>query len=106
VDVLSPHTLVFYESPYRLESFFKDALDVYGDRRAALANDLTKMFEKVERGSISELITVATAKPAKGEYIIVIAGADGGKDGETGRRGDGERKRRYCTDEVEENDEE
>jgi len=93
VDNESPHTLVFYESPYRLEAFFKDALEVYGDRKAALANDLTKMFEKVERGTLSELLAIATAKPAKGEFIIVIEGERGrGGEKETGREGDGERQ--------------
>jgi 16S rRNA (cytidine1402-2'-O)-methyltransferase len=89
VDAVSPHTLVFYESPYRLEGFFKDALEVYGDRRAALANDLTKMFEKVERGSISELMALAAGKPAKGEYIVVIEGKNEGR----GKREEGREKR-------------
>lgn len=111
VDVLSPHTLVFYESPYRLEAFFKDAFEVYGDRKAALANDLTKMFEKVERGTISEMMAIAAAKPAKGEYIVVIEGAVVDKDKERGeeetvseRGGEGERKRRARSDEVEDLD--
>jgi 16S rRNA (cytidine1402-2'-O)-methyltransferase len=82
VDVLSPHTLVFYESPYRLEAFFKDALEVFGDRKAALANDLTKMFENVERGAISEIMAIAAAKPAKGEYIVVIEGVVKDRDGD------------------------
>jgi 16S rRNA (cytidine1402-2'-O)-methyltransferase len=41
VDQLSPHTLIFYESPYRLKEFLTDALVVYGDRPAAIANDQT-----------------------------------------------------------------
>ncbi len=74
VDKEAPHTLIFYESPYRLEAFLKDAIEIYGDRQAALANDLTKMFEKVDRGNLSSLLeTVLHSKP-KGEYIIVIAG--------------------------------
>jgi 16S rRNA (cytidine1402-2'-O)-methyltransferase len=74
VDKDAPHTLIFYESPYRLEDFLSDALEVYGDRPAALASELTKMFEKVERGTLSSLLaTVGQLKP-KGEYIIVIAG--------------------------------
>lgn len=74
LDKDSPHTLIFYESPYRLASFLQDALAVFGDRPAAIANDLTKMFEKVERGTLSTLIeTVGTAK-LKGEFIVVIAG--------------------------------
>ncbi len=55
VDKGSPHTLVFYESPYRLLAFLDDAIAVYGDRRAALANDLTKKFETVLRGTLPEI---------------------------------------------------
>src|SRR5438445_2200067 len=39
VDKDSPHTLIFYESPYRLQAFLQDALSVYGDRKAAICND-------------------------------------------------------------------
>ena len=77
VDLHSPHTLIFYESPFRLAAFLEDALAVYGDRRAALANDLTKMFEKVERGTLSQLhALVADEAKLKGEYIVVIGGAE------------------------------
>ncbi|GHO43770.1 16S rRNA (cytidine(1402)-2'-O)-methyltransferase [Ktedonospora formicarum] len=74
IDKDSPHTLVFYESPYRITSFLSDALEVLGDRSAAIANDLTKMFEKVERGTLSSLLTTMNEEKARGEYIIVIAG--------------------------------
>jgi len=77
VDKESPHTLIFYESPYRLAAFLEDALAVYGDRRAALANDLTKFFEKVERAPLSHLIERVKGEASlKGEYIVVIAGAN------------------------------
>ncbi|TXH03140.1 MAG: 16S rRNA (cytidine(1402)-2'-O)-methyltransferase [Candidatus Moraniibacteriota bacterium] len=76
VDQQSPHTLVFYESPYRLLQFLDDALAVYGDRPAAIANDLTKLYEKVERGTLSELIQSTQKQSLKGEYIVVIHGAD------------------------------
>ncbi|HZO89899.1 MAG TPA: 16S rRNA (cytidine(1402)-2'-O)-methyltransferase [Chthonomonadaceae bacterium] len=75
VDKDSPHTLIFYESPYRLEGFFADALAVYGDRQAALANELTKRFEKVERGTLSALAQGLSGTKPRGEYVIVIAGA-------------------------------
>ncbi|MFL5658844.1 MAG: 16S rRNA (cytidine(1402)-2'-O)-methyltransferase [Ktedonobacteraceae bacterium] len=74
LDKDSPHTLIFYESPYRLEAFLNDALETFGDREAALANDLTKMFEKVERGTLSSLLESVTQSKPRGEYIIVIAG--------------------------------
>ena len=74
VDRESPHTLIFYESPYRLKAFLQDALSVYGDRQAAAANDLTKMYETVLRGSITELIELFTVEEPRGEYTVVIEG--------------------------------
>ena len=74
LDATSPHTLVFYESPYRLAAFLADALAVYGDRPAALANDLTKLYEQTQRGTISSLLDAVTGKKCKGEFIVVIAG--------------------------------
>jgi len=74
VDRDSPHTLIFYESPYRLREFLEDALAVYGDRPAAIANDLTKMFETVYRGRLSELRDRMATEPLRGEYVVVIAG--------------------------------
>ncbi|MBP7591167.1 MAG: 16S rRNA (cytidine(1402)-2'-O)-methyltransferase [Chloroflexi bacterium] len=74
VDAESPHTLIFYESPYRLEGFLADALAVYGDRPAALANELTKLFEGVQRGLLSELLTAVQSQEPRGEYVVVIGG--------------------------------
>ncbi len=74
VDRDSPHTLIFYESPHRLMVFLKDALEVYGDRPAAIANDLTKKFESVTRGNLSDLIAQSPAQKLLGEYTIVIHG--------------------------------
>lgn len=74
VDADSPHTLIFYESPYRLQAFLQNALEVFGDRRIAIANDLTKKFETVYRGSISEMIEKFKDEKIRGEYCVVIAG--------------------------------
>jgi 16S rRNA (cytidine1402-2'-O)-methyltransferase len=74
LDKDNPHTLVFYESPHRLAAFLKDALQIYGDRQAVMANDLTKLFESVERGKLSELISRVEDTQLRGEYTVVIAG--------------------------------
>jgi 16S rRNA (cytidine1402-2'-O)-methyltransferase len=71
----SPHTLVFYESPYRIQGFLADALAVFGDRPAAVCVELTKMFEGVQRGKLSELARQAAQTKPRGEYTVVIAGA-------------------------------
>jgi 16S rRNA (cytidine1402-2'-O)-methyltransferase len=49
---------------------------VYGDRNCAVANDLTKKFETVYRGSLHEVIEELKKAPLRGEYSIVIAGAE------------------------------
>ncbi|HEX6554054.1 MAG TPA: 16S rRNA (cytidine(1402)-2'-O)-methyltransferase [Ktedonobacteraceae bacterium] len=79
IDKASPHTLIYYESPYRLEGFLRDALQTFGDREAAIANDLTKMFEEVQRGTLSSLLEAVTQSKPRGEYIIVIAGIGKGE---------------------------
>jgi 16S rRNA (cytidine1402-2'-O)-methyltransferase len=73
VDKDSPYTLIYYESPYRLRVFLEDALEVFGDRQAAIAKELTKMFESVRRGQLSQLLAKLEEKP-KGEYVVVIEG--------------------------------
>ncbi|MCA9947546.1 MAG: 16S rRNA (cytidine(1402)-2'-O)-methyltransferase [Ardenticatenaceae bacterium] len=74
VDAESPHTLVFYESPYRLKPFLEDALAVYGDRETAVCNELTKLYESVHRGRLSELIAHFEEEEPRGEYVVVISG--------------------------------
>ena len=78
VDADSPHTLIFYESPHRLASFLRDAIEAFGDRQAAIAKDLTKLYERVDRGSLSSLCALVEDVQLKGEYVVVIAGASYG----------------------------
>ena len=73
-DLGSPHTLIYYESPHRLEGFLRDALLIFGDRKATLSNDLTKKFEKTDRGALSLLIESVAGIDLKGEYVVVIEG--------------------------------
>jgi 16S rRNA (cytidine1402-2'-O)-methyltransferase len=74
-DKPSPHTLIYYESPYRIQGFLKDALEIFGDRPAAFANDLTKLFERVERGPLSALLAFFNENEPKGEYSVIISGS-------------------------------
>lgn len=72
----SPHTLIFYESPFRIVASLKAALEGLGDRKAAVCRELTKQYEQVERGYLSELLPKFEGKTLKGEFAIVIAGAN------------------------------
>src|SRR5260370_9139575 len=56
IDKPSPHTLTFYESPYRLAAFLQDALVVLHDREPALANDLNKVVADHHRATLASLL--------------------------------------------------
>jgi 16S rRNA (cytidine1402-2'-O)-methyltransferase len=71
--VASPDTLVAFEAPHRLVAALHDALDVLGDRRIAVCRELTKVYEEVFRGTLSEAI-VHFAEP-RGEFTLVVEGA-------------------------------
>jgi 16S rRNA (cytidine1402-2'-O)-methyltransferase len=73
-DKDQPHTLIFYESPFRVAALLRDALEVYGDRRAAVCIELTKKFERIHRGTLSELCAQFTDTTIRGEVTVVIAG--------------------------------
>ena len=67
-------TLIFYESPHRVIVFLRDVLEVFGERRISIARELTKKFEEVFRGTVTEAIEKLQAPPPRGEFTIVIAG--------------------------------
>ena len=69
-----PATLVLFESPRRLADTLKAALDVLGDRPAAVARELTKLHGEVIRGTLSNLHEKYRADPARGEVTLVIEG--------------------------------
>lgn len=67
-----PWTLIAFESPHRLQESLKDLLDVLGDRRVAVCRELTKVYEEVFRGTLSQAIAHFTQP--KGEFTLVVAG--------------------------------
>lgn len=69
-------TLVFYEAPHRILKSLDDMLEILGDRRACLARELTKMFEEVLRGTLSEIFEKLENSKIAGEYVIVVEGAE------------------------------
>jgi 16S rRNA (cytidine1402-2'-O)-methyltransferase len=65
-----PATLVFYESPHRVDEMLRDCVQVLGDREAALCRELTKRFEEVRRGRLSDLL--ASLGEMRGEVVMVV----------------------------------
>lgn len=69
-------TLVVFESPHRLAESLADMCDILGDRPAVIGRELTKRFEEVLRGRLSELQTRLHGRPIKGEVALLVAGCD------------------------------
>jgi 16S rRNA (cytidine1402-2'-O)-methyltransferase len=65
-------TLIWYEAPHRLAETLADMADAFGARQAAVARELTKQFEEVRRGTLSELAVHYAANEARGEMTIVV----------------------------------
>lgn len=68
----TPATLVFYESPQRLAESLSDMAAVLGDRPAAVARELTKLYEECRPGALSELADHYAAHPPKGEIVVLV----------------------------------
>ena len=73
-EAASPHTLVLYESPFRIGRTLAAAAEVLGPRPAAVCLELTKKFERVERGTLPELAARFAGAPPKGEIALVVGG--------------------------------
>ena len=67
-------TIIFYESPHRIIETLKDISDILGDREMVLARELTKIYEEVLRGRVSEIQNQIIGRKIKGEITLVISG--------------------------------
>lgn len=72
-------TLVLYESPYRVEKLLGEVKEVFGEREVVLARELTKRFEEFIRGTASGLLESFKKRPPKGEFVVLVRGAEGPK---------------------------
>ena len=68
-------TMIFYESPHKLLKTLTNFGEYFGkDRQVSVSRELTKMFEETKRGSVEEVLSYYTEKPAKGEIVIIVEG--------------------------------
>jgi 16S rRNA (cytidine1402-2'-O)-methyltransferase len=70
-----PGTLVFYESPFRIERLLGELNEVYPDRDVVLARELSKKFEEFLRGKPAALLAIAQTRNLKGEFVVLVAPA-------------------------------
>ena len=66
-------TLIFFESPHRLCRFLEDVLEVMGERDIVVTRELTKKFEEIFRGNVSEALEKFRETEPRGEFTILIA---------------------------------
>lgn len=67
-----PYTIIFYEAPHRIEKTLDHIKQVFGDRKIALSRELSKLYEEIYRGKISEIKEEITN--IKGEIVLVVEG--------------------------------
>ena len=73
-----PMTLVFYESPKRLNDMLTSLSDILGgDRKATVCRELTKKFEETTRGTLSELVDAFADRKVKGEIVVLVERGQG-----------------------------
>ena len=70
-----PRTLIFYEAPHKLVSTLADMLEAFGDRRIALARELTKVHEEVRRTTLAGAAAHYAENPPRGEFVLIVEGA-------------------------------
>ncbi|MFA6947887.1 MAG: 16S rRNA (cytidine(1402)-2'-O)-methyltransferase [Eubacteriales bacterium] len=74
-------TLIFYEAPHRLRETLSLMLEVFGDRRIALARELTKLNEEIDRTTLSAAVKQYEAREPRGEYVLVVEGKTDSAEG-------------------------
>jgi 16S rRNA (cytidine1402-2'-O)-methyltransferase len=79
-------TLIFYESPHRLTETIKDILEILGDREIVLTRELTKIYEEILRGKMSEVQNQITERKLKGEITLILSGKTRRKTNEEMRK--------------------
>lgn len=72
-----PHTLIFYESPYRIEKFAADALEVFGGERVVcFAKEISKIYERFFVGTLRDVCAELKNASTKGEFTVIVAPGD------------------------------
>ncbi len=79
---LQEHTLVFFESPHRVRESLKDMMNVFGNRQGVVGRELTKLHEEFVRGTLQELWVHFKTHSPKGEFVIMVEGAEHRKPSE------------------------
>ncbi|MCP4665699.1 MAG: 16S rRNA (cytidine(1402)-2'-O)-methyltransferase [Deltaproteobacteria bacterium] len=69
-------TMVFFEAPHRIHAMLADIMEILGDRRIVMVREMTKIFEEVKSGPVSSILEHLAEERIRGEFTLVLAGAD------------------------------
>ncbi len=76
---MEKRALVFYEAPHRIVETIEDMVEIFGERKAAVVKEITKMHEETLRGGLSDILAMLNNRTIAGEYVIVVEGKKRGE---------------------------
>lgn len=70
-----PITIIFYEAPHRIIEMLESIRDIFGERRISVSREISKLYEEIYRGTVSEVIDELNSEEIRGEFVVVVEGS-------------------------------
>lgn len=70
-----PVTIIFYEAPHRIIEMLESIRDIFGERRISVSREISKLYEEIYRGTVSEVIDEINSEEIRGEFVVVVEGS-------------------------------
>ena len=70
-----PVTIIFYEAPHRIIEMLESIRDIFGERRISVSREISKLYEEIYRGTVSEVIDELNSEEIRGEFVVVVEGS-------------------------------
>ena len=70
-----PVTIIFYEAPHRIIEMLESIKDIFGERRISVSREISKLYEEIYRGKVSEVIEELNSEEIRGEFVVVVEGS-------------------------------
>lgn len=70
-----PVTIIFYEAPHRIIEMLESIKDIFGERRISVSREISKLYEEIYRGTVSEVIEELNSEEIRGEFVVVVEGS-------------------------------
>ena len=71
-----PVTIIFYEAPHRIIEMLESLRDIFGNRKIAVAREISKLHEEIYRGKVEDVIKEISSEEIRGEFVVVVQGND------------------------------